>query len=223
MTGLANGAEAYFRYAYKASLIGAAHQFELTDEGLSWQIGGKAGVWPYGDIAAIRLSYRPVSMQSRRFRADIEHANGDIAAIRLSYRPVSMQSRRFRADIEHANRQRIVILSTSWQTVALMAPQDHDYRAFITQLHQRMEKAESKARLIGGIGPNLYAAGIVLLALVATAIAGLLIRAIGTGEFIGALFLVGFAALFAWQVGGFIRRNRPRAYTFDRLPEALLP
>src|SRR5258706_119955 len=94
MTGLANGAEAYFRYAYKASLIGAAHQFELTDEGLSWQIGGKAGVWPYGDIAAIRLSYRPVSMQSRRFRADIEHAN----------------------------RQRIAILSTSWQTVALVAP-----------------------------------------------------------------------------------------------------
>jgi hypothetical protein len=37
------------------------------------------------------------------------------------------------------------------------------------------------------------------------------------------LFLVGFAALFAWQVGGFIRRNRPRTYTFDRLPQALLP
>jgi len=194
MTGLANEA-ADIRYAYKASLIGAAHRFELTDEGLSWQLGGRAGVWPYRDIAAIRLSYRPVSMQSRRFRADIEHAN----------------------------RQRIVILSTSWKTVALMAPQDHDYRAFITQLHQRMEKAASKARLIGGIGPKLYAAGIVLLALVATAIAGLLIRAIGTGELIGALFLVGFAALFAWQVGGFIRRNRPRAYTFDRLPEALLP
>jgi hypothetical protein len=194
MTGLANKA-ADVRYAYKASLIGAAHQFELTDEGLSWQVGGRAGVWPYGGIAAIRLSYRPVSMQSRRFRADIEHAN----------------------------RQRIVILSTSWQTVALVAPQDKDYRAFITQLHQRMEKAGSKAKLISGIGPKLYGASIVFLALVATAIAGLLARAIGTGEFTGALFLVGFAALFAWQVGGSIRRNRPRTYTFDRLPQALLP
>jgi len=37
------------------------------------------------------------------------------------------------------------------------------------------------------------------------------------------LFLVGFAALFAWQVGGFIRRNRPGVYTFDDLPKALLP
>jgi hypothetical protein len=29
--------------------------------------------------------------------------------------------------------------------------------------------------------------------------------------------------MFAWQIGGFVRRNRPRPYTFDRLPEALLP
>jgi len=182
-------------YAYKASLIGAAHQFELTDDGLSWQAGSKSGVWPYLDIAAIRLSYRPVSMQSRRFRADIESASG----------------------------QRIVILSTSWQTVALMTPQDRPYRAFITQLHARMRQAGSKAALIGGIGPKTHAAGIVLLALVAIAIAGLLVRAVATGEWAGGLFLVGFAALFTWQIGGFVLRNRPSAYTFDHLPEALMP
>jgi hypothetical protein len=183
------------RYAYKASLIGAAHQFELTDDGLSWQAGSKSGVWPYADIAAIRLSYRPVSMQSRRFRAEIERAD----------------------------RQRISILSTSWQTVALMTPQDREYRAFMTSLHRRMEEAGSKAALIGGLGPKTYAAGIVLLVLVAIAITGLLARALATGAFGGALFLVGFAALFGWQIGGFVRRNTPRTYTFDHLPEALLP
>jgi hypothetical protein len=193
--GLANEAAGDVRYAYKASLIGAAHQFALTEAGLAWRIGGKSGIWPYADIAAIRLSYRPVSMQSRRFRADIEAAS----------------------------RQRLAILSTSWQTVALMAPQDHDYRTFITQLHRRIEKAGCRPKLIGGIGPKFYAAGIVLLALLAIAIAGLLVRAIATGEFAGALFLLGFAALFGWQIGGFIRRNRPRTYTFDRLPQTLLP
>jgi hypothetical protein len=182
-------------YAYKASLIGSAHQFELTDDGLSWQAGSKSGVWSYLDIAAIRLSYRPVSMQSRRFRADIESANG----------------------------QRIVILSTSWQTVALMAPQDNSYRAFITELHGRMERAGSKAALVGGLRPHVYAAAILMLVLVAIAIAGLLVRAIATGEWAGGLFLIGFAALFTWQIGGFVRRNRPRAYTFDHLPETLLP
>jgi membrane protein CcdC involved in cytochrome C biogenesis len=59
--------------------------------------------------------------------------------------------------------------------------------------------------------------------LVAVAMAGLLVRAIMTGELAGILFLLGFAALFGWQVGGFVRRNRPQTYTFDHLPEALLP
>jgi hypothetical protein len=134
-----------------------------------------------------------------------------------------MQSRRFRADIRHANGARIAILSTTWQTAALMAPQDKDYRSFIVQLHERMAKAGSGAALSGGLGANTYVAVLILLAVLGTAMAGLLVRAIATGELAGALFIVGFTALFGWQVGGFIRRNRPLVYGFDRLPEALLP
>ena len=63
----------------------------------------------------------------------------------------------------------------------------------------------------------------ILIMVVAVLMAALLLRALLTGEFAGALFLVGFAALFGWQVGGFIRRNRPLTYSFDRIPEALLP
>jgi hypothetical protein len=183
------------RYAYKASLIGAAHQFELTDDGLSWRLAGRSGLWPYADISAIRLSYRPVSMQARRFRADIYRRNGG----------------------------RMPIVSTSWQSAALMAPQDADYRAFITALHARLAKAGSGAVLTGGLGPKTYAACLALLVLVTLAMAGLLLRAIAVGEYAGVLFLVGFAALFGWQVGGFVRRNRPLTYSFDHLPEALLP
>jgi hypothetical protein len=182
-------------YAYKASLIGSAHQFELTDAGLSWRIAGRSGVWPYRDISAVRLSYRPVSMQSRRFRADIDNANGG----------------------------RLAILSTTWQTATLMAQQDHGYRAFIEGLHRRMKLAGSKAVLSGGLRPAIYTAALALLAVLAVAMIGLLLRALLTGEFAGVLFLVGFAALFAWQIGGFIGRNRPRRYGFDHLPDKLLP
>ena len=183
------------RYAYKASLIGSAHEFELTDTGLSFRVGSRSGVWPYGEIAAVRLSFRPVSMQARRFRADIEKAGGG----------------------------RIAILSTTWQTASLMQPQDRGYRAFIVELHRRMNAAGSKAALIGGIGPKTYAAALVMLALLAIAMIGLLIRAVATSEWVGVLFLIGFAALFTWQVGGFVKRNRPRDYSFDALPDELLP
>jgi hypothetical protein len=183
------------RYEYRASLIGSAHQFELTDAGLSWKIGGRSGVWAYGDIASIRLSFRPISMQSRRFRSDIISTGG----------------------------RRISILSTTWQTASLMAPQDHGYRAFITELHRRMAAAGSRAMLIGGIGRVTYLAALVMVTLLGIAMAGLLVRAFMTSEWVGALFLVGFVALFTWQIGGFIRRNRPRSYGFDHLPDALLP
>jgi hypothetical protein len=191
--------EAITRYAYKASLVGAAHRFELTGEGLGWRIAGKSGLWPYAAISGIRLSYRPVSMQSRRFRADIDGAG-------LQRGP-----------------GRIVLLSTTWQTSVLMAPQDRDYCAFVVELHRRMAEGGSNAVLTGGLKPRLYISALVLLALVMVAMAGLLVRAIMTVEWAGILFLLGFAALFAWQVGGFVRRNRPQTYKFDHLPAALLP
>ena len=182
-------------YLFKPSLVGGARQFELTDEGLSWQFGAKSGVWPLDKIAAIRLSYRPISMQSNRFRADIEDSRGE----------------------------RVTLYSTTWHTIALMARQDDGYRAFIVELHRRLKAAGCEVFLMAGINPKIYLAGLALMALVAAAMAGLLIRALLTGEFAGALFLVGFAALFAWQIGGFMKRNRPRAYTLDALPMDVLP
>ncbi|MBR1172085.1 hypothetical protein JQ571_34295 [Bradyrhizobium liaoningense] len=182
-------------YAYKASLIGSAHRFELTEQGLSWHIAGRSGLWRYDEISAIRLSFRPVSMQQHRFRADISRAGGG----------------------------RVAILSTSWQTAALMAPQDNGFRDFLIELHARMAKAGSRAELTAGLGRKTYAAVLAFLAVLAVAMAGLLIRALLIGEFAGVLFILGFAALFAWQVGGFVRRNRPHSYSFDRVPRALLP
>jgi hypothetical protein len=195
--GVSDAAQGAFvtSYVYKASLIGAAYRFELTDDGLAWRLAGRSGSWPYADIAAIRLSFRPVSMQARRFRADIRHIEG----------------------------KRITILSTSWHTAALMAPQDDSYRTFIRELHARLKEAGSRGQLTGGLSRRTYIAAVVLVALLAIAMSGLLLRAVAVGEVAGAAFILGFAALFAWQVGGFIRRNRPLVYSFDEIPEKLLP
>ncbi len=182
-------------YAYRASLIGSAHRFALEDNEISWQAGRRSGTWRYTDIAVVRMSYRPMSMQSRRFRTDMQHRGGG----------------------------RITVMSTTWQTLALMAAQDDGYRAFIVELHRRLAEHGGRASLVAGLNPVLYFAGAGALALLAAAMAALLVRALVTGEWAGALFIVGLSALFGWQIGGFMRRNRPRAYTFDALPQDLLP
>ena len=182
-------------YSYKASLVSRAETFTLTAEGLSWRMRGRSGLWPYAEIASIRLSYRPISMQAQRFRADVKHVN------RLS----------------------LTIVSTSWQTASLMTTQDDSYRAFIVDLHRHMADMDSLAMLRGGLRPWVYRMAVGLLAAVALMMTALLLRAMWLGEWPGALFLIGFGALFAWQTGGFVWRNTPRTYTFDRLPMDLLP
>lgn len=182
-------------YTYKASLIGSAYRFELIDNELHWHVGRRSGVWPLASIALVRLSYRPVSMQSRRFRTDIYSERGE----------------------------RLSILSTTWQTVALMEPQDSSYRDFVLTLHRRLKSIGSSASFVAGLLPWVYQAGLGVLALVAVAIVGMFARAIWTGLWAGAAFVVAFAALFVWQVGGFMRRNRPRSYDARDVPGDLVP
>lgn len=182
-------------YSYKPSLVGAAWQFELGAEGLSFRIGRRAETWPYRCITVIRLSYRPISMQSRRFRADVHNNTG----------------------------QSVRIVSVTWQTTALVAPQDADYRRFIVELHRRMTAAGATPAFEAGLSPTLFGFAAAAIVLVAVALAGLFVRAALIGSFPGMLFLAGFAALFGWQIGGFLRRNRPRRYTAADIPPELLP
>ncbi|ABA04355.1 conserved hypothetical protein [Nitrobacter winogradskyi Nb-255] len=182
-------------YAYRASAIGSAHRFALEDDGLSWRASRRTGRWRYEDIVAVRMSYRPMSMQSHRFRTEISHQDGG----------------------------RIIVMSTTWRTLALMDAQSNDYRTFIVELHRRLAAHGARAMLAGGLNPALYFAGMSVLTLLSVAMTALLMRAIVTGEWAGALFIVGLSALFGWQIGRFMRRNRPRAYTLDALPRDLLP
>lgn len=179
-------------YFYRASLMGPAYRFELTDDGLVWKIGRRSGIWPYADVASVRLSYRPMAMQRRRFSADIRNRDG----------------------------RRLRMFSTSKQTAALMEPQ-FGYPAFITTLHERLAEAGSAATLRAGIKPLTFNVLVTAFALLGLAMAALLIRALFVGEFAGVVFIVLLGALFGWQGWDFLRRNRPRSYTFDDMPKDL--
>ena len=62
-----------------------------------------------------------------------------------------------------------------------------------------------------------------LFALIVAVGAGLMGQALLGRHTSGALFFAALTALFVWQIGSFVWRNRPIRYDADTLPEHLLP
>jgi hypothetical protein len=182
-------------YAYKPSLMGAPWEFRLQPERLVWSAGSRTGSILYTDIRRVRLSYRPVSMQSHRFIAEIWSAGAP----------------------------KLTIASTSWRGMLDQERLDRPYCDFIVALHERIAAVGGDAALEIGSPPYLYWPGLVLFALVAIGIAALLVRSLQQEFWAATLFLAGFFALLLWQIGGFFRRNRPRRYDARAIPDDILP
>ena len=182
-------------YIYKPSIAGSPQSFELTEQGLSFKAGFRSGVWRYSDIARIRLIYRPVSMLAHRFRADLQHKDG----------------------------KKLTIVSASWAGIVALTPQNDSYRAFIEDLHRRIAAERSDVVCLAGLHRGAYAITVAVFAAVIIAVAALFVRALVTGEFIAALFMVGFALWFGWNTHGLITRNKPHRYEVASVPRQVLP
>lgn len=189
------GATADIEYSYKASLLGGPWMLRLAPDALEWSAGSHAGRVPYTDIRMIRLAFRPVTMQSYRFLAEI-----------------------------WADRSpKIPIASASWKSIMEQERLDDGYVRFIKALHARIAAAGGTPRLAAGAIPFLYWPGFVIFAGICVAMAGLIVRALQQGEMTATLFLLGFFVLVLWQLGMFFKRNLPRRYTLDAIPPDVLP
>ena len=183
------------RYAYKASVAGSPQIFELTGQGMSYHTGFRSGVWGYGDIGRIRLTYRPVSMLRHRFRADIRHKDG----------------------------RTLKIFSATFAGILALTPQNDSYRAFIAELHRRVAAAGGSAEYVAGLNPIAFAMAVAVFGAIAIAIATLLVRALVAGDVVAVLFLLGFVAWSGWYIGSWLMRNKPQRYAPEHVPEQLLP
>jgi len=195
MNGDATGAGDPFAYAYRPSLLGAAWEFRLAGDGIDWAAGRKGG----------HISFRTV----RR--------------LRMSYRPVSMQSHRFMTELWVDGAPKLEILSSSWKSLVEQERLDGRYTAFVAELHRRIALAAAPARFERGSNPLLYWPGLIAYIGVSLGLALLLVRALQANAKGGAVFIGGFLALFLWQGGNFFRRNRPGRYSPEALPADLLP
>jgi hypothetical protein len=187
--------EGAFSYAYRPSLLGAPWEFNLTEHGIDWSVGQKSG----------RVAWR------------------DIRRLRMSFRPVSMQSQRYLTEIWAERSPKLEIVSSSWKSMVEQVRLDADYSAFVDELHRRLAGAGSTARFEQGSPALLYWPGLVIFVGVAFGLAGLAVRTLQAKTLGGAAFVGIFLALFLWQGGNFFRRNRPGTYSVDAPPVELMP
>ncbi len=182
-------------YDFKPSLLGASWRFRLSPDALEWQAGRRTGRVPYADIRRLRLSFRPISMQTYRFIAEIWPRRG----------------------------AKLRVVSSSWRSMVEQERQDVGYRAFVTELGRRVAKAQPTMAVETGSPSFMYWLGSAVVAIVALGLAGLMVRALQLEMWGGAAFIAAFFALALWQAGTFLRRNRPGRCRADALPDEVLP
>ncbi len=183
------------RYAYKPSLVGVASEFELRADGMEWNRAGNLVHVPYSDIRRVRLSFRPMTMQSHRFVAEIWAMGG----------------------------KKLIIASASMRSMFEQTRQDAEYNAFITELHRRLVPFGHAIRFQSGSPLALYWIGAAVIVALCLAAATLIVRSLQAEAWAGAAFLAAVLGFFLWQTGGFLRRNKPRIYTPEALPPEALP
>lgn len=182
-------------YAFKPSLIGAACRFTLQPDALAWEIGRHSGRIRYDQVRAVRLSYRPVSMQWHRFIAEIWSPDAP----------------------------KIQIVSSSWRSIMEQERLDGAYAAFVAELHRRLAAAGTTARFSAGLPAAVYVVGIVVFGAVFGAIALMTARTVLAADWTPAAVVVIFFIVVTYQFGTYFWRNRPSRYRPDAIPPQVLP
>ena len=183
-------------YAFKPSLVGAMCEFKLKPDALEWQVGRRSGRIGYATIRAVRLSYRPVTMQSHRFITEIWSPGNP----------------------------KIQIVSASWRSIMEQERFDSAYSAFVTELHRRIAAGGNvQARFTIGLPAMTYWVGVVVFGAVLFATAALVLRAANTLQWGATAVVAIFFLVFAYQLGTYFYRNRPGHYRPEAIPAGVLP
>jgi hypothetical protein len=182
-------------YSFKPSLMGAPQEFRVGADALYWQAGRYEGRIPYRTIKAIRLSFRPMTMQTQRFVTEIWAESAP----------------------------KLTVSSASVRGAVDMQRQDAPYAAFVRALHRQMTARGAKPQLLAGSSRYVYWPGVVLFGLLGPAIVVMLVRSVQAGAAAGAAILGVVMLYFFYQMATFFWRNWPSAYDAAVLPERVLP
>lgn len=183
------------RYAHRAKPFSNELELLLSERELIAERGKSRQVFPIGQIERIRLSFTPRNTARRAFTCEVRAEDG---------RSVKFDN-------------------MSWKSLIETERHDPEYRAFIAMLVERAARARPGVKLEAGIAPLKYrvmqALGFALVA----ALVGAAIFAGSYSSYIVALASLGLAVYLATWLREFLTRNRPRSFSANAVPEAVLP
>jgi hypothetical protein len=168
-------------YAYRPSLLGAPWEFKLTESTIDWAVGAMSGRIPFSNIRRLRMSYRPMSMQSYRFVTEL-WAEGT---------------------------PKLQIVSCSWKSLVEQKRLDETYSAFVSELHRRIAVTAAPVRFEQGANPFVYWPGLIVFVAAALGLAALIAHGLQAGAARGAALVGGFLVLLLLAVRKFLSPQSP--------------
>ncbi len=150
----------------------------------------------------------------------------DIKGVRLKYAPCRYERERYLCEVSLRSGEKFTIPSTSYIRLAVFRRQNEEYKNFITLLHRELTKLEQRPRFLAGASAlyYLFNAGCLVLAVL---MVFFLVFVIGGAAFnyMSATSWVKVAVILVLLPAAiaFIKRNVPREYDPERIPEDLMP
>jgi len=147
----------------------------------------------------------------------------EIEEMRVAFEPRSFAQSQLRTRLKLANGPLITLSSVSFRSIVFAERQDAQYGAFIRNLAQAIAKANPKARFAAGRSLPFWLAMVTSGLLLMSAIVVFIAYALNQGEMAAVAIGVLVAALGVWQMEPLIRLNRPKPFSPDDPPVALVP
>ncbi|HMN50721.1 MAG: hypothetical protein KF794_09810 [Xanthobacteraceae bacterium] len=182
-------------YSYRPRPLGDGYEFRLTPHTLDWNLGMRSGQIAYPMIRHVRLGFKPTNMAGSRYLAEIWPVNAP----------------------------KLVLYSTSMQSLINTADQGEEYSAFLRELHRRMAAAGAKCVYQAGFSAWRWWLALVVAVATFFAVLYVIVRGFVAGEYLVSALIAFVGAWFLWQVSNIVLRNRPRIYTPDNIPREVLP
>ena len=182
-------------YAFKPRMLAAEHAFRLGPDSLEWFVGGRPGRVAYPMIGRIRLGFRLTNFMGRRYTAEIFPRAGG----------------------------RMDISSYSARGIVDNANQGAAYRAFISELHQRIAKAHGECRFEAGMAAWRFWPSLAVTLAMTAGLVYVVVRGMFGDQIVTGLLVLAVGVVFLWQMGKMVLANWPRSYRPDAIPEDVLP